>query len=139
MSKDSQVIPFQFEKLNVRVVMIDGEPWFVGKDLAEALVYRDAYDMIRNVADDMGTQIVRTPGGDQQMRVINESGLYAAIIKSRKPEAKRFKKWVTSEVLPSIRKTGSYGGRTGRLSLSRIKCPPTMRDKKRPSSATSRK
>lgn len=101
--------------MSVRVVVIDGEPWFVAADVATGIGYRSAYDMIRNVEEDeMGAQIVRTPGGDQQMRVINESGLYSAIIKSRKPEAKRFKKWVTGTVLPSIRKTGGYGRQAAR-------------------------
>ena len=100
---------FSFESREVRTIAIDGAPWFVAEDIATALEYRNAPDMTRNLDDDeKGTQIVRTPGGDQEMTVINESGLYSAILKSRKPEAKRFKKWVTSEVLPSIRKTGSY-------------------------------
>ena len=100
---------FSFESREVRTIAIDGAPWFVAEDIATALEYRNAPDMTRNLDDDeKGTQIVRTLGGDQEMTVINESGLYSAILKSRKPEAKRFKKWVTSEVLPSIRKTGSY-------------------------------
>lgn len=74
--------------------------------------------MTRNLdEDEKGTQIVRTPGGQQKTSVISESGLFAAILKSRKPEARKFRKWVTSEVLPSIRKTGSYAmpgaGRNG--------------------------
>ncbi len=106
----SNIIPFQFEKFPVRVVTDDnGDPLFVAADIAKALDYRDAPDMTRNLDDDeKGTQIVRTLGGDQEMTVINESGVYSAIMKSRKPEAKKFKKWVTSEVLPSIRKTGAY-------------------------------
>lgn len=102
--------PFEFEGRHVRVVTDDkGEPWFVAADIAQLLDYRMASDMARSLDDDeRGTQIVRTPSGDQEMLVINESGLYSAILKSRKPEAKRFKKWVTSEVLPAIRKTGRY-------------------------------
>ncbi len=101
---------FRFtDTLILRGFLRDGEPWFVAQDVSEALEYRNAPDMTRNLDDDeKGTQIVRTLGGDQEMTVINESGLYSAILKSRKPEAKTFKKWVTSEVLPSIRKTGSY-------------------------------
>lgn len=101
---------FRFtDTLILRGFLRDGEPWFVAQDVSEALEYRNAPDMTRNLDDDeKGTQIVRTLGGDQEMTVINESGLYSAILKSRKPEAKAFKKWVTSEVLPSIRKTGSY-------------------------------
>ena len=101
---------FRFtDTLILRGFLRDGEPWFVAGDVAGALDYSEAKDMTRNLDDDeKGRQIVPTLGGDQEMTVINESGLYSAILKSRKPEAKTFKKWVTSEVLPSIRKTGSY-------------------------------
>ncbi len=107
----TQVVPFLFETKNsVRVIVIDGDPWFVATDVAAALDYRNAPDMTRFLDDDeKGTHILRTLGGNQEVTIINESGLYAAILKSRKPEAKKFKKWVTSEVLPSIRKTGNYG------------------------------
>lgn len=105
----AQVIPFKFEAREVRTLLIDDQPWFVAADVAAALEYRIAGDMTRNLDDDeKGTQIVRTPGGEQEMLVINESGLYSAILRSRKAEAKRFKKWVTAEVLPAIRKHGSY-------------------------------
>lgn len=101
---------FRFtDTLILRGFLRDGEPWFVAGDVSTALDYSEAKDMTRNLDDDeKGRQIVPTLGGDQEMTVINESGLYSAILKSRKPEAKAFKKWVTSEVLPSIRKTGSY-------------------------------
>ena len=98
----------------VRIVTKDGESWFVAKDVADALGYRDAANMTRNLDDDeKGTQIVsiRSASEVQQNRelaVINESGLYAVILRSRRKEAQRFKKWVTSEVLPSIRKHGGY-------------------------------
>ena len=106
----TSMIPFDFEGASIRVVLdAQGEPWFVADDIAKSLHYRMASDLTRSLdADEKGTQIVRTPSGDQEMLVINESGLYSAILKSRKPEAKRFKRWVTREVLPSIRKTGSY-------------------------------
>ena len=101
-----------FENSNfgkIRVLEIDGEPWFIAVDIAKVLDYRTAYDMTRILdEDEKGTQIVRTPGGNQNVIVINESGLYSSILRSRKPEAKQFKKWVTSEVLPSIRKHGAY-------------------------------
>ena len=100
---------FDFEDNAVRVVDIDGEPWFVAADVARVLEYRNAPDAVRNLDDDeRGTHIVRTPSGDQEMNVINESGLYHLVLVSRKPEAKKFRKWVTAEVLPSIRKTGMY-------------------------------
>lgn len=101
-----------FENSNfgkIRVLEIDGEPWFIAVDIAKVLDYRTAYDMTRILdEDEKGTQIVRTPGGNQNVIVINESGIYSSILRSRKPEAKQFKKWVTSEVLPSIRKYGAY-------------------------------
>lgn len=113
-----RVIPFEFGKQQIRTLLVDGQPWFVAADVAAALDYRMAADMTRNLDDDeRGTQIVRTPSKnqygefgsvDQEMLVINESGLYSAILRSRKAEAKRFKKWVTAEVLPAIRKHGRY-------------------------------
>ncbi len=109
----AQVLPFHFDTREVRTLLIDDQPWFVAADVSAALEYRIASDMTRNLDDDeKGTQIVRTPGGDQEMLVINESGLYSAILRSRKAEAKRFKKWVTAEVLPAIRKHGRYEGQT---------------------------
>lgn len=102
-------IEFSFDGTAVRVVLVDGEPWWVATDVAQSLEYRIAGDMTRNLdEDEKGTQIVRTLGGEQEMLIINESGLYSAILRSRKQSAKRFKKWVTAEVLPSIRKHGAY-------------------------------
>jgi prophage antirepressor-like protein len=93
----------------VRALSRDGEPWFIAKDVAQILGYRDAEKMVRNLDDDeKDTQIVGTLGGDQAVLIINESGLYSAILRSRREEAKRFKKWVTSTVLPSIRQHGGY-------------------------------
>lgn len=109
MQTSAQVIPFCFDAHEVRTLLIDNQPWFVAGDIAVALQYLTAKDMVRNLDDDeKGRQIVPTLGGDQEMLVINESGLYSAILRSRKAEAKRFKKWVTAEVLPAIRKNGSY-------------------------------
>lgn len=103
---------FKFGDHNVRVVLRDGDPWFVAVDVALTLGYRNAPDAARHLdEDEKGTQIVRTPGGDQKVTVINESGLYALVLRSRKPEARKFAKWVTSEVLPAIRKTGVYVGK----------------------------
>lgn len=98
---------------NIRTVTIDNEPWFVGKDVAEALGYERAADAIRQhvEADDKGVGEIQTPGGTQRMVIINESGLYALIFGSRLESAKRFKHWVTSEVLPEIRKTGRYNAK----------------------------
>ena len=91
----------------VRTVERDNLIWFVASDIASALNYESAKDMTRSLDDDeRGRHIVPTPSGDQEMIVINESGLYHALIKSRKPEAVPFRKWVTGEDLPTIRKTG---------------------------------
>jgi prophage antirepressor-like protein len=102
---------FNFRDHPVRIIMRDGEPWFVCSDVAEALGYRNAPDAARNLADNQkaSTQIVRsTSGGNPNITIINESGLYRLVLRSRKPEALPFSDWVTGEVLPSIRKTGSY-------------------------------
>lgn len=95
---------------NVRVIEIDGEPWFVGKDIAEALGYTRTADAIREHVDelDKGVGKIQTPGGKQDVVTINESGLYSLVLSSKLPSAKQFKRWVTSEVLPAIRKTGSF-------------------------------
>lgn len=95
---------------SVRTVTIDNEPWFVGKDVASALGYSNSRDAISKHVheDDKGVAKCDTPSGAQNMTVVNESGLYALIFGSKLESAKRFKHWVTSEVLPSIRKTGGY-------------------------------
>ncbi|MBB5321198.1 BRO-N domain-containing protein [Marinobacter oulmenensis] len=101
---------YAFTSTDLRVILIEGQIWFAAADVAAALGYRMTSDMTRNLDDDeKGTHIMRTPGGNQEITVINESGLYCCVLKSRKPEAKKFKRWVTHEVLPTIRKTGSYG------------------------------
>lgn len=95
---------------NIRTVTIDNESWFVGKDIAEALGYSNSRDALakRVDAEDKGVANCDTPSGIQNMTVINESGLYSLILSSKLPNAKKFKRWVTSEVLPAIRKTGHY-------------------------------
>ena len=95
---------------SIRSVEQNGEPWFVGKDVAEALGYGNPQRAIRDHVDalDKGVTELVTPGGKQQMPIINESGLYSLIFSSKLEGAQRFKRWVTSEVLPSIRKNGHY-------------------------------
>lgn len=95
---------------HIRGLKIEGEPWFVGKDVAAALGYSDTAQAIRKHIDDEDKGVVEstTPGGKQNITIINESGLYSLMLKSKLPGAKKFKRWVTSEVLPSIRKTGAY-------------------------------
>ena len=101
---------FDFNGSCIRVVMVDDEPWFIASDVAKVLEYSSTKDMTRILdGDQKGGQNVPTPGGDQRMTIISESGLYSCVLKSRKKEAKVFRRWVTDEVLPSIRKTGSYG------------------------------
>lgn len=94
----------------VRVVMINETPWFVGKDVAEALGYAEPRSAVskRVEVEDRGVAEMETPSGKQNMTIINESGLYSLILGSKLESAKRFKKWVTSEVLPSIHKHGIY-------------------------------
>lgn len=102
---------FNFENNQVRTLLINDEPWFVGKDVAEILGYSKARNAIATHVDDddkKGAPIQGGLGGTQEMTVINESGVYALVFGSKLPSAKRFKHWVTSEVLPQIRKTGSY-------------------------------
>lgn len=95
---------------NIRTLTDEqGETWFVAKDVTDALGFLSAKDGIRGLDDDeKGGQIVPTPGGEQKVSMINESGLYSCILKSRKAQAKKFKRWVTREVLPNIRKQGYY-------------------------------
>lgn len=94
----------------IRTVTIDNGPWFVGKDVATALGYEKPTDAVRKKVEecDRGISKMETPSGRQNMTIINESGLYALIFGSKLESAKRFKHWVTSEVLPAIRKTGGY-------------------------------
>ena len=94
----------------VRTVEINGTPWLVGKDVAIALGYKNPQRAIRDHVDteDQGVTKTVTPSGEQEMLIINESGLYSLILSSKMPKAKAFKHWVTSEVLPAIHKTGAY-------------------------------
>lgn len=95
---------------SVRTLTVNDEPWFVGKDVAIALGFKTPRDAIRThvFEEDKGVDSIVTPGGKQQMTIINESGLYALVFGSRLPTAINFKRWVTSEVLPALRKTGQY-------------------------------
>ena len=97
----------------IRTVFMNGEPWMVGKDVAAALGYGDGKSLANAVArhvddEDKGVTELMTPGGKQQMVIINESGLYSLVLSSKLPGARKFRRWVTSEVLPSIRRTGGY-------------------------------
>lgn len=105
----TKVFAFNPNNAPIRVQMINDEPWFCGKDVCEALTIINHKDALSRLdEDERRGSVIPTPSGNQTMTVVNESGLYNLIFQSRKPEAKVFRKWVTSEVLPSIRKTGGY-------------------------------
>lgn len=100
---------FTYNGNKVRTVQKDGEPWWVLKDVCEILGLGSPHKVFERLdEDEKGRNLIPTLGGGQEMTVINESGLYNVILRSDKPEAKPFRKWVTSEVLPAIRKTGGY-------------------------------
>ena len=105
---NQQLAPFDFEGRQVRIVTdAQGEPWFVAADVLSTIsLGRKALERLDD--DEKGVNSIHTPGGVQEMTTVNEPGLYALVLGSRKAEAKRFKRWVTHEVLPTIRKTGSY-------------------------------
>lgn len=104
----NQIVPFDFNGAQVRVVGTPEDPRFVASDVLDILGL-DRTGLRRLDDDEMGVDSIHTPGGVQNLRTVNESGLFSLILGSRKAEAKSFKKWVTATVLPQIRKTGSYG------------------------------
>ncbi|HDA6712818.1 TPA: ORF6C domain-containing protein [Staphylococcus aureus] len=101
---------FNFEELPVRTLEVDGEPYFIGKDVADILGYANGRDALSKHVDaeDKLTSQIATAGQNRNVTIINESGLYSLIFSSKLENAKRFKRWVTSEVLPTLRKTGGY-------------------------------
>jgi prophage antirepressor-like protein len=102
---------FQYANRDIRTIVNDGEPFWVAADVCEVLGIKNPRSSIALLdEDEKGVHTVDTPSGTQEMTIVNESGLYTLILKSRKPEAKGFKRWITHEVLPEIRKTGKYGG-----------------------------
>ena len=108
---ENSLLQYDFDGHQIRTVIQDGEPCFIAKDVCDVLdiiKYRDAVSRLDD--DERGSAVVDTPGGKQEMTTINESGLYSLIFMSRKPNARKFRKWVTSEVLPDIRKYGMYVG-----------------------------
>lgn len=108
--KFQQVAPGTQTSSAVRVVDVNGEPWFVAADICAALELNNTSMAVAGLDDDeRGISEVDTRGGKQSATVISESGLYSLVLRSRKPEAKQFKRWITHDVLPAIRKTGSYG------------------------------
>lgn len=100
---------FQYQGAQLRVVLKDGEPWFVARDVCDILEIANSRDAVARLEpDEKGVVSTDTPGGRQEVQAVNEPGLYTLILGSRKPEAKAFKRWITHEVLPTIRKTGGY-------------------------------
>lgn len=105
----AQVIPFIYNDKPVRSVHVDGNPWFVGKDVCGVLDIRDHGQAIERLdEDERGGCIVPTPRGEQEMIIISEPGVYRLVFTSRKPEAEQFKRWLAHEVLPQLRRTGKY-------------------------------
>lgn len=110
----NEIQTFNFENNQVRVVEIESEPWFVGKEVAEILGYKNTKDALSRHVDDEDKKILRSQNTtlenvpNRGLQIINESGLYSLILSSKLPSAKKFKRWVTSEVLPAIRKHGAY-------------------------------
>lgn len=110
MDETKSIIPFTNEKFGtIRAMSVSDEPWFVATDVAKALGYGDATHMTRRLdEDEKGLRSVETPGGKQQLSVISEAGLYNAILGSKVPGARDFKRWVTHDVLPALRRDGAY-------------------------------
>lgn len=109
-AKMSAITPlaFSFDSIQIRTIKIDGEPWFFAKDVCSAISLHDTNKALLSLDDDEKRKHEQYSGSGRKPMLINESGLYSLVIVSRKPEAKRFKRWITSQVLPSIRKTGRY-------------------------------
>lgn len=121
----NDLTPFDYSGRPVRVVMLDGEPWFVAADICGVLGYAHTATALKPLRDnEKGVSLTHTPGGDQRLTVISEPGLYRLIMRSNRPEAEAFQDWVTTAVLPSIRKTGSYVQRE----LSRLELIDLARD-----------
>lgn len=106
----TNIVPFNFNDHQVRVISVAGEPWFVLADLCKVLAIRNVGDTASRLDSDVkGVANTDTPGGAQSVTTVSEAGMYEVVLLSRKPEARAFKKWITGTVLPEIRKTGSYG------------------------------
>ena len=104
----SNIIPFNYKSQQIRLIQDElGEPWWIAKDVCDILELTNVAMAVKGLDDDeKGVSKVYTPGGEQELLTVNEPGLYTLIIRSNKPDAKKFKRWITHEVLPSIRKTG---------------------------------
>lgn len=118
----NDLTPFEYSGANVRTVKVgDDEVWFVAADVCAVLDLGNPRSSIALLdTDEKGVHTMDTPGGPQPMTMVSESGLYSLILRSRKPEAKAFKRWITSEVLPAIRKTGRYAVAVSRRELAEM-------------------
>lgn len=106
----NNIVPFEYHGREVRTLTIDGEPWFVLTDLCRVLDIANARNVAARLDDDQkGVRLLDTPGGRQNLTVVSEAGMYEVVLRSDKPEAVAFRRWITSDVLPTIRKTGRYG------------------------------
>lgn len=107
---DTRIIPFSFEDRSIRTIHLNQQPYFVAKDVCDVLGISNGRDAVREKLDpdEKLMSDIPTPGQRRKVWLVNESGLYHLIFRSNKPEAQAFRKWVTSEVLPALRKTGSY-------------------------------
>ena len=131
------LVPFNYGAVQVRVVTIDDEPWFVLSDLCKVLGIRNPRDVAARLDDDMkGVDQIDTPGGRQTLTIVSEAGMYEVVIRSDKPEAAAFRRWITTEVLPSIRKHGGYQAtpslptdRTELLALAVLEADQMIREK----------
>lgn len=115
-----QIQPFFFNAHEVRAIDLEGQPWFVAKDVCDVLELENVTRAVETLDDDELTLLkVRAGGQQREMNCVSESGLYALVFKSRKPEARAFRKWVTAEVLPALRRRGSYETPQARSRISR--------------------
>lgn len=113
------IVPFNFNTTAIRVQVIEGEPWFVLADVCRVLDLRNVADAAARLADDeKGIALSDTPGGAQEVVIVNEQGLYRLIFRSRKPAAEQFRRWVWADVLPAIRRTGGYGAPAAPIDLT---------------------
>lgn len=109
MHTTQEIVPRVFENIELRIITVSNETFWVGKDVCLALGLQNHRDALSSLdPDEVRESVIPTPSGNQTMKCVNESGLYHLIFKSRKPIAKEFRKWVTNVVLPSIRKTGDF-------------------------------
>ncbi|WP_280439786.1 phage antirepressor KilAC domain-containing protein [Nocardia cyriacigeorgica] len=112
----ADLMPFTYQDAAVRVVILDGEPWFVARDICNVIGLSNVTMALQRLAaDEKGVNRIDTPGGPQDMATVSESGMYSLVLRSDKPGAVEFRRWITGEVLPAIRKTGGYGQTVERL------------------------